>query len=539
MKLETENVKLRSRLCSDGYGILWLPALLAIALSAAASGDRSYEIPRAPAEMKIDGALSEWANVAPFVIDPSADKVCSLYPQNRAWNGARDCSAAIWLAWDKVNLYLAADVIDDMPLRDNIFARDQAPWLSDSIEIWLGAAGADKRTRRTENDYKLCLTTRREGDLKVAGWLKPEQVEQLEVALTRTDNGYRVEARMPFVLFPSIATETGAELGLNVHVNDADESGTAESVLSWSNDPDSKSFKRPNLWGKATLVDTQSNAAEAVKDWTERTSEMPGWRKLTTLGGREPALSPGGKTVCFVRFVDGKNNLWLVSVDGGEEKQLTDEGAIQPAWSPDGKTIAFASERTGRDCLWLIEAASKNLRQLTNNGTGDSFPDFSPDGRTIAFNRYQKGWRVLQVPTGGGDVSPLVDTVGARHPDWSSDGTEITYAWRESDHVKTEIWIESIAGGEKRQVSYDTMNQGTRQPAWSPDGKWVVYVETTMQPDCRLSVVTSQGKEKYRAADEYHELFDFPGWSPDGKSVVCSSKRDATIENIWILPSGR
>ena len=83
------------------------------------------------------------------------------------------------------------------------------------------------------------------------------------------------------------------------------------------------------------------------------------------------------------------------------------------------------------------------------------------------------------------------------------------------------------------------MNQGTRQPAWSPDGKWVVYVETTMQPDCRLSVVTSQGKEKYRAADEYHELFDFPGWSPDGKSVVCSSKRDATIENIWILPSGR
>ena len=246
--------------------------------------------------------------------------------------------------------------------------------------------------------------------------------------------------------------------------------------------------------------------------------------------------APGGKTICFVRFSADKNNLWLTDATGGEGRQLTREGGVQPAWSPDGKQIAFSSDRTGRDCIWLIDPAGGEPRQLTADGTGDGFPDFSPDGKQIAYNSYKDGWRVMVVPTSGGTPRALLDTRNARHPDWSPDGREITYAWREADHARTEIWIETLATGAKRQVSQDTPAQGTRYPEWSPDGKWIVYVETTMQPDCRLSIVSADGKRKWRFVDEYHELFDTPCWSADGKRIVCSSKRDATIENVWVLP---
>ena len=57
---------------------------------------------------------------------------------------------------------------------------------------------------------------------------------------------------------------------------------------------------------------------------------------------RYPAISPDGTTVVF----SYKGDLYLVSADGGEAKQLTSHAAhdYAPVWSPDGKQIAFASD---------------------------------------------------------------------------------------------------------------------------------------------------------------------------------------------------
>ena len=58
-------------------------------------------------------------------------------------------------------------------------------------------------------------------------------------------------------------------------------------------------------------------------------------------------------------------DLWIVSVNSGEVRQLTDSktGEAFPCWSPDGRTIAFASDQSGAGEIHLIPAEGGEAKQ--------------------------------------------------------------------------------------------------------------------------------------------------------------------------------
>lgn len=70
-------------------------------------------------------------------------------------------------------------------------------------------------------------------------------------------------------------------------------------------------------------------------------------------GASQPAWSPDGKQIAFVRQVEGKAQVFILSLAGGEPMQLTRSkyGAGGPRWSPDGKRIAFSASVRARDLL--------------------------------------------------------------------------------------------------------------------------------------------------------------------------------------------
>lgn len=74
-------------------------------------------------------------------------------------------------------------------------------------------------------------------------------------------------------------------------------------------------------------------------------SSVPRQLTYSKEGASQPAWSPDGSQLVFVRTVDEKPQIFLLSMDGGEPLQLTrnKSGATNPKWSPNGKQILFSS----------------------------------------------------------------------------------------------------------------------------------------------------------------------------------------------------
>lgn len=78
-------------------------------------------------------------------------------------------------------------------------------------------------------------------------------------------------------------------------------------------------------------------------------------RQLTAAkeGASQPAWSPDGRQLAFVRTVEEKPQVFVLAADGGEARQLTrfKFGATGPKWSPDGRQVLFAAAIPLRELL--------------------------------------------------------------------------------------------------------------------------------------------------------------------------------------------
>jgi TolB protein len=108
----------------------------------------------------------------------------------------------------------------------------------------------------------------------------------------------------------------------------------------------------------------------------------------------QPAWSPDGRHIAFVRTASGNADIYVVSKqkdgtweDNTQPVRLTRDKAddLSPAWAADSKTLAFVSKRNGNADIYTIGPDGSNERQLTKNAADDLAPVWSRDGKRIAF----------------------------------------------------------------------------------------------------------------------------------------------------------
>ena len=88
--------------------------------------------------------------------------------------------------------------------------------------------------------------------------------------------------------------------------------------------------------------------------------------------------SPDGRQIAFQSLIDGRYQVFTMTLRDRQPRQLTSEGKNEdPSWAPDGRHLVFASTRSGERQLWILDVESSRFRQLTKVG-GAQLPAWSP-----------------------------------------------------------------------------------------------------------------------------------------------------------------
>ncbi len=220
-----------------------------------------------------------------------------------------------------------------------------------------------------------------------------------------------------------------------------------------------------------------------------------GLRLLTN--GMDPALSPDGASLAFVRW-DKDKGIYLMGLDGGEPRMIWgEEHPRGPAWSPDGSRIAYTSKYLawippvgfnipgygfleifpGRDedrwNLHIIDLSDGRTFDPRFDRHGFS-PSWGSDGETIVYD----GDRGLRLVTGDEEPRSLTDDIWDSSPVWSPDGSRIAYMYKQHDHW--EIYTVRPDGSDWRRLTKEPLFSDNPPnnvaPAWSPDGEHIVFL---------------------------------------------------------------
>ncbi len=202
----------------------------------------------------------------------------------------------------------------------------------------------------------------------------------------------------------------------------------------------------------------------------------------------------GGKTEPLVEY----------DLEGDASRQLFDcsapcLGDDEPAYSPDGSTVAFIRylgpivDDAPADCsLWVGDRDSGKVRRLTDNGSGcdrEYNPRWSPDGERLTYWRAPSAdgrtssTAVYTVAADGSDERRLTKlALEAGEADWSPDGDWIVFATRPllefEDGVSNLYRIHADGTGLEQLTTYGADQRAT-QPHYTPDGAWIVFTSVT------------------------------------------------------------
>jgi Tol biopolymer transport system component len=120
---------------------------------------------------------------------------------------------------------------------------------------------------------------------------------------------------------------------------------------------------------------------------------------------------------------------------------------------------------------------------------------------------------------------PLTSLPGQeRHPSFSPDGNQITFAWDGENGDNQDIYIKAIGAGAARRLT--TNPAADRTPVWSPDGRDIAFVRSS-EEESGLFVIPALGghERKIGSLTPPHEWPAGPSWSPNGQHLVLHDRR--------------
>jgi Tol biopolymer transport system component len=220
-------------------------------------------------------------------------------------------------------------------------------------------------------------------------------------------------------------------------------------------------------------------------------------------------------------------DIYRVSPTGKGVRLLIPNGS-QPAATPDGKELAFVRQVAGIDTIFTATSSGAGITSLTVGVD----PSWSPDASQLAFD---DGVNIWTINADGSGLTEIVTGAQSTSPSWSPDGSKIAFV-RVAPSYQWNVYTMNPDGSGLQDVTNDTTVENYA-PSWSPDGSRIVY-ERTEFGQAVLYAIDPDGQNRHRLTQRWSSLSNDtnPSYSPDGTQIVFDSNRVVGPEyHLWVM----
>ena len=248
-----------------------------------------------------------------------------------------------------------------------------------------------------------------------------------------------------------------------------------------------------------------------------------------------------GDNVYFLSDRDGPVNLYIYDTKTKQVSAALRSNGVDIKSASAGPD-AIVYEQFGS--IHLFDTATGKQNAVNIRVTGD-FPavrphfvnvgdkienaNISPTGARAVFEAHGE---ILTVPVEHGDIRNLTNTTGAeeRDPAWSPDGKWIAYFSDESGEY--ELYLQQQDGmGEVKKFNLGDPPSFYYSPTWSPDSKKIAYHDKRLNL-WYLNIDT--GKPILVDTNPFDHAAFNPTWSPDSRWIAYTRQLDSELSAVFV-----